>query len=274
MTDFVISRVVIACDSVSESASSIEAAAKFAAWWNVALRAVFVQDEALLHLAALPFARHVSLGGAASEAFNEDMILHQFEAHAARLRAALEAAAHAHQIGWSFEVVRGQPSFTTLSVGDQDLLVIEAASRPFAGEFRLDSRLMASALAAHRPILLVRNAGQRKDGVVALVQKSGPSADRTIATALRLAQAGERRLVVLLAAEDVDAAKILQAIRAVSEKVASRSRVERLSPGGAILEQAAVEGSLLVVDADPSVNDVTALKGLLARTRADILFMR
>lgn len=274
MTDFVISRVVIACDAVGENVSSIEAAASFAAWWNVALRGVFVQDEALLHLAALPFARHVSLGGAVSEEFDEDTILHQFEAHAARLRTALEAAAHAHRIGWSFEVVRGQPSFTTLSVGDQDLLVIEAASRPFAGEFRLDSRLLASALAAHRPILLVRNAGQRKDGVVALVQKSGASAERTIAAALRLAQAGERRLTVLLAAEDVDAAKTLERIRAVSGKVASRSRIERLSPGDAVLERVAGEGGLLVVDADPAVNDVAALKDLLARTRADILFMR
>lgn len=274
MSDFVISRVVIACEAIGENRFSIEAAARMAAWLNAAVHGIFVQDEALLHLAALPFARHVGPGGGASEEFDESTILHQFEAQADRARAALEAAASAYEVGWSFDVVRGQLSLATLAVGDRDLLVIEAAPRPFAGAFRLDSRWLAEAFQTHRPILLVRNAGKSKDGVVALVQKPGQSAERTIAVAAALALAAERRLTVLLADDGLETASVLENVRRRSEKLAARTNIERVVPAGTSLERIADSGSVLVVDADPTVNDASSLKQLAARTRADILFLR
>lgn len=47
MNDFVVHRVVVAFDPVGENKSSIELAAQLAAWWDVALRGVFVEDETL-----------------------------------------------------------------------------------------------------------------------------------------------------------------------------------------------------------------------------------
>ncbi len=274
MNDFVVHRVVVAFDPVGENKSSIELAAQLAAWWDVALRGVFVEDETLIHLAALPFARHVGPSGDVSQEFDEGMLLHQFEAHANRIRAALAVAAREHEVGWSFDVVRGQPSLATLSIGDQDLLVVEAASRAFAGDFRLDSRWLAEAFRTHRPILLVRSTNIRRDGVVALVQKPGASAERTVGAAARLALAGRRPLTILLAHQDIDAAAIMAQLHAISDQVASHCRVARISSGDMSLERAAEEGSVLVVDADPAINDAGALKDIAARTRSDILFLR
>lgn len=274
MSEFIVSRVVIACDAVGENRSGIEMAARLASWWHAALHGVFVQDESLLCLAALPFARHVGSAGQVSDDCDEGTTLQQFQAHADRARAALATAAHEHAVGWSFDVVRGHARLATLALGDQDLLVIEAASRPFTGEFRLDSRWLAEIYEAQQPVLLVRSSDKRKDGVVALLQSPGPSAEQVIDAAARLASASNRRLTVVIAGTGIGDAQCRERVRLVSDKVAAHCRIERLSAAGAPLETLAGEGSVLVVDSDPAVNDATALKELAARTRADILFLR
>lgn len=275
MTDLTISRIVIACDAVGENRSAIETAARLASWWHLSLYGVFIEDESLLNLAALPFARHIGPGDEAGRELDSATILHQFEAHANRARRALELAAREHDLGWSFHVIRGQPTLETLPLGERDLLVIEAASRPFVRDFRLESRWLAAALQSHHPILLVRNPGRRTDGIVALLQGCGPSAERVIAIATRLADAASRALTILLADGSPDRQSVLAQIRALSAKIAARCRIEA---GGTVmktaLRQTAGAGSLIVIDADPATNDTAALKEVMARTQGDILFLR
>jgi hypothetical protein len=274
MSEFTFRRVVIACDAVGDNRSGIEIAASLAACWNAALRGVFVQDEALLHLAALPFSRQIGPGGEISEERDESTVLSQFEIGARQARTALEAAARAHEVGWSFEVVRGQTSLATLALDAEDLLVIEAMSRPFAGEFRLASRWLQAAYQAQRPILLVRNLGSRKDRVVALVQKSDESTTSVIDAAARLALAADRRLTILLSGADLDPDRALETVRLVSVRLAARCRIEKGATEAELVRRFADEASLLVVDARPAVNDAASLKALTAECQADILFLR
>jgi len=274
MSEFVIRRVVIACDAVGEHRSSIELAARFAGWWNAPLHGVFVEDETLLHLAALPFARHVAASGEIAKDYDEAAMLHHFEAHATRLRLALEAAAREHAVGWSFDVVRGQPRLATLALAEEDLLVIESASRPFAGDFRLDSPWLAAAFQAQRSILLIRNASTSRDGVTVLVRKPGSSADRTIAAAARIAAAGNRRLRVVLAAPSFDKTAVLAQIGRVSEKIAAHCSIEQNNFPATGFVPGESAGGILVVDADPAACGEGELKQLVARTSADILFVR
>lgn len=274
MTDFDISRVVIACDAVGENVSGIELAATMAATWNAALHGIFVQDEGLLNLAALPFTRQVMASGEVTREVDESAVIHHFTAHAGRTRAALEAAAHEHAVACSFAVVQGHFTLATLPMEERDLLVIEAESPPFAGSFRLDSRLLAASFEAHRPVLLVRNMGKRRDGVVALVQQAGPSAERVISAAAGIAQTGDDRLTVLLAGESLQVTAAVEILRRISVKLAARSQVERASLNSLALQAMAGAGSVLVVDADSAINDADSLKELTARTRANILFLR
>jgi hypothetical protein len=273
MTDVMINRVVIACDPVGDNRSSIEAAARLAACWNAALHAVFVQDEGLLRLAGLPFSRHIGLGGGISENFDVDAILHQFAANAERVRSMLEAAAREYDIGWSFDIVRGDRTVSTLSLADRDLLVIEDASRPFR-DFRLASRWLAAAFETDRPIFLIRNADHKNDSVVAVVQRTGPSAERIIATATDLALANDCRLTVLLAETAPSRDTILEQLGELSKKISMHCRIEPVALLHAALQCRAGKGTLLVIDADPAVNQPAFLKDVAAATEADMLFVR
>lgn len=279
MAEGAVTRVVIACDPVGENRACIELAARFASWIDAALRAVFVEDEALLHLAAFPFARHVGAGGEIFSSIDEQAVQHQFEAHAARLRSTLAAAAAASDVGWTFDVIRGPLALATLGLDERDLLVIAAASRPFAGALRLDSRWVANALASHRPTLLLRNGSAASHEVVALIENAASMA-LLVSTAAKLAMAGERSLVLLLANDEVDATAALEIVHSISDAVAARCRIARLptrqpaAQAKAGLESIATAGRLLIVDADPATRDAAALKTLLAMTRADILFLR
>ena len=271
MTEFRFRRVVIACDSVGENRPGIETAARLAALWEAALHGVFVQDEALLYLAALPFARHVGPTGEIAQEQDESAVLVHFETRASSARALIEAAARRHELGWSFDVVRGQAALARLELSEEDLLVVEATSRPFAGEFRLDSRLLQAAFEAHRPLLLVRNPARAKTGVVAYAQQPMEAARRIIAAAARLALAAEGDFTVLLTA-GVSPEEARKTVGTVSARLAARCRIE--PQGEAKLPLLAGAGSLLVVDADPAVNDAAALKSLVAVSKADILFLR
>src|SRR5579864_4235915 len=273
MSEVNIRRIVVACDPAGENRSSIEAAARFAAWWDVTVHGLFVQDEGLLNLAALPFARHVGPSGS-SEEVDVATILHQFEAHAGRVRTMLKTAAREHAIGWSFDVVRGQPTLATLCLAEQDLLVIEATSRPFVHDFRLDSRWLATAFEAQRSTLLIRNYNLRDDGVVALVQSPKPSAERLIAVAAGLALASDRRLTIILNGPTLEERAVIDRVRHVSAKVAANCRFEQSKDLSLSLERLAGEGSVLIVDAAPAINTIAKLREFAAHSRGDLLFLR
>ena len=268
MTDRIFTRVVIACDSAGENRSSIEAAARLATWLDAALHGIFVEDQALFNLAALPFARHVGATGEIFRSIDQPAISHHFTAQAIRIRAALEMAANEKEVAWTFDIIRGSPSNSSLDIGDQDLLVIEAQSRPFAGTLRLDSRWLATAFETHRSILLLRG-GDNTHDIVALVQANGPTAFRLVTTAAKLAASGDRSLTLLIANDTIDTEGARKTVGAVSEKLAAKCRIGRITARAL----ANTRGSLLLVDADPMVNDAAALKELLSQTRADVLFL-
>ena len=228
-TDLSFTRVVIACDAVGEHRATIEAAARFAAWFGATLRGVFIEDEALLHLAAIPFAKYIGATGQPPEPIDERATLHQFEAHAARVRAALASCAAAEEIGWSFDVLRGPLSVVNDALSERDLLVIETKSRPFAGALQLNSRLLNAALKTDHPLLLLRNGARPVTKIIALVQDPASAASRLITTAAKLAATVGSPLQVLLLPGTVDPAAALTLVTSVSEKVSAGCRVEQVS---------------------------------------------
>lgn len=272
MTERRIARVVIAGDAVGEYEASVETAAQLARWLDAALHGIFVEDEALLNLTGIPSAPHVGPSGESFAAIDERAVLHQFAAHAARMGAAIEKAARAQKVIWSFDVVRGQPSASIFDIGDQDLLVIEEESRPFTGGARLPSRLMAGALESDKSVLLLRGRKGAIRGMVALVQSPAARAAPLIMRATRLASASKQSLTLFLKTETEDDATILGSVRSVSDELAKRCDIAR--PNETTVANIATGGRLLVVDADPAINSTEALKALVATTRANILFLR
>jgi hypothetical protein len=74
--------------------------------------------------------------------------------------------------------------------------------------------------------------------------------------------------------DEFDPTRIKALLRDISEKIAMQCRIERGSSAGISLELAANQDSLLVVDAEPTANDIAALKELVTHSSADILFVR
>jgi len=269
VTDFGVQRIIVACDAVTENRSGIETAAKLAALWNALLHAVFVQDESLLHLAAFPFIHQIGTAGV--EELDESSIQRYFETDTMRARATVKAAAQRHAVSSSFSVVRGQPTLAALSVGDHDMLVMAATSRPFAGRFRLASRWLVAALEVQYSVLLLRNHHDWSDGVVCIIQSNAPSMRRSLTAAAELSAASGRRLFVRIVDNAASVSEVLSHLDDVWPDRNRKPAIESVSRDAALDEG---ENSLLVVDAAPAVSSAASLKRLIENSQADILFVR
>ena len=154
-----IRRIVIPLDASADGDTAIETAARLAARANAPLHGIFVEDEDLLSLANLPFARQVTLG-AGTEPLTVERVELQLHAAAERARQAIAAVAERHVVVWSFEGVRGSLQSALSGVSERDLVVASALSRPIAGQFRLEGRWWTSINAAPGPLLMTRRAWQ------------------------------------------------------------------------------------------------------------------
>src|SRR5258708_23244118 len=101
-----IERVVVALDAVSENRAAIDAAVRLASRWHARLHGVFVEDDDLLRLANLPFARQVSLG-AGVETLTLQQAERQLHACAGQARRDIAAAARRRNVECTFDGVRG-----------------------------------------------------------------------------------------------------------------------------------------------------------------------
>ena len=114
-----INRVIVPLDASSETSTAIDTASRLAARWRVPLHGVFVEDEELIGLAGLPFARQVTLG-VGPEPLTKEQVEDHFRAFAERARRELAEAADRYAVKWSFETVRGPLALDTIG-GEHDL---------------------------------------------------------------------------------------------------------------------------------------------------------
>jgi hypothetical protein len=203
-----IRRVVVPLDAASESGLAIDTAARLAAQWRVLLHGVFIEDEELISLAGLPFARQVTLGAGLEPLTREDVEDH-FRAFAERARRDLAAAAERHGVKWSFEVVRGPLGADALG-REHDFVVAGAASRPIGDHFRISSRWSSWLAIVARPFLLARRQWETGGSVVTVLRRRGPGSARTLDIAAQIAALHSGRLTVtgtpdLAASADFDA---------------------------------------------------------------------
>jgi hypothetical protein len=193
-----VERVVVALDAISENRAAIGTAARLAERWKTHLHGVFVEDDDLIRLAHLPFARQVTLG-IGIEAFTLQQAERQMRAFAERARHDLAASAKRHGVAWSFEIVRGTGSGVVGSSGD--FLVAGATTRPIGSHYRVEGRWWAASEPGPAIFLLAHREGGPHGAVAALLHGRGAGSERLLAAAARLAEAHDARLMVLCAPE-------------------------------------------------------------------------
>jgi hypothetical protein len=190
-----IRRVVMRLDAAADSRSAIATAAGLAARAGAPLHGIFVEDEELLHLAALPFARQVSPGIGGERLTVAMAELHQRSA-AEHARAELSAMAARHDVEPSFEVVRATSDIALAGAAEVDLVVAGAFNRPIAGHFRVSCRWWSSIEGAPAPVLLVHHAWNG-GSVAAVLRDRGEEAARLLHAAVQVARISESSLIII-----------------------------------------------------------------------------
>jgi len=275
MSELTVRRVVVACDAVCEFGAAIERATQLAAHWHASLHGVFLEDPGLREAAALPFVRQLTLPTGTHQSFEVADVEELCRGLAGRARQALADAAGRLGLDFTFAVAEAETAETGLAEGDQDLLILQATARPFAGELRLPSRWSRVPYRAARPVLLLRGDRSAGRAVVLLYDPASRAAQASLAAAAEMALLNQRRLVVL-AKPEADAAALRGAIAELSPALAAQARIETLSDLGAVSEARLAElgTALLVIDATAGDGEAGALERLVDRARADVLLMR
>lgn len=264
-----IQRVIVALDAASENRAAIGTAARLAARWGAHLHGVFVEDDDLIRLAHLPFARQVTLG-VGVETLDLQQAERQTRAFAERARQELAASAKRHGVEWSFEIVHGG-----LAVSDGDFLVAGTTTRPVGGHFRVECRWWRMDDASTAARLLAHQNGDREGAVVALLRDRSAGAERLLAAAGRLAAANDARLIVMCPPELAEAADF----KAWLDQNLAESGVQvdvELLPEHAMLNRRITELRCRLVALEASADEARPdrLREMLVRLACDVLVVR
>jgi nucleotide-binding universal stress UspA family protein len=209
-------RVLVLLGTLDDGEWALRAACSLASQLEAEILGLFVEDINLLRLAELPFGREVLYGSLGTRRLDPALMERQLRAQVERARRALQAAAERVRIHWSFRVVRGQVVAEVLTAAPEaDLLVLgqQVGSRrpPTGGAQRILPRA--------RPVLVFFDGSE--------------GALRALATAIHIARAEGRDLVVLRAVPDSEkGSEATSALehRALEHRAAERLRVAGMSP--------------------------------------------
>lgn len=127
-------RRIVACFAPGSPASP-EAVARLAKEMRTELLGLFIEDDALLRLAALPFAAEVGFPSAARRPLDLAGMERSLRHHADFIRKALAAALDPGSHAWSFRVARGSPAASVaaaLAEGYAPSLLIPPGASPRA----------------------------------------------------------------------------------------------------------------------------------------------
>jgi hypothetical protein len=188
-------RVLVVLGAAPGSARRLEAAARLAARFHAELVGLFVEDQNLLHMAALPFTR-VTGHGPLSTAVDRLTVERSLRRAALEARAVLEEAATRAPVRWSFTTVRGLVAPALAAAADaSDLLVLER---------RTLGRELAATVAAVRGAVLCIREERAESRTVFVFWEEGAAGREALVVAARFAAAADRRLAVLVPADGVD----------------------------------------------------------------------
>lgn len=186
----VIERIVAGFDPESAETPALDIAAALALALRVELAGLYVEDERLLRLAALPFAQEYYFESSDPRRVVSEDIERALRAQAERLRRAMAKTAERLAIRWRLDVVRGEMPRSALErAGESDLLVVGGPRyRPLALGPRGMPAAKPHALKAHP---------------IAVLFDATPAATHALSLATRCATRVGGDIIALIAAPDI-----------------------------------------------------------------------
>ena len=225
MTDrFEFTRIVLGLP-YSLPSHSMQLATELANLLRLDLFGLFVEDENLKGLAALPFAREFRPLGGGWQPLNAERVSHDIAIAQRNAEKSFALAAKALSTSSRFEVVSGSMAKAIASISRAEDIVLIA--EPESAADRTSPQFFSTLDAAMRStaaVLLVPNRLARHSGVI--VALAAQSDDPSIAIAQSIAGALGERLVIVEATTPGGGA----ALRSVRERLIVLSRAQEPSP--------------------------------------------
>jgi len=208
---------------------TLSVVAEFASVLELDLHGLFIEDEALLALAELPFAREIRLPTHEWRKLETGRIAGELQRAAQDAHRLLHAVADALGVPDAFEVRRGDPAETIAEMASRsDVIVVAAQAAAGGGLAPAASRLRAAAHGSAASLLLLPGRLVRRAGVVvALLTDAG---DPSLVPAARAAANTGGRLLALL--PDGDPAMADRVVQRALTLGVQRSHVATRSLGG------------------------------------------
>lgn len=270
-----IRRILVAVDSSAGGLAALQQAAELARRIDAELSGLFIEDEDLVRLAGLPFARELPAGGGEWRPLSTEVMERDLARLARELEREFETLAGRLEIPWRFRRRRGRVATELLAACSECELVAVGTAGARGSTSRLGStarRLLAEASCS---VMLIAPGAPGQSASVAVVFDGSGMSEAALARALELVPE-ERTLNVLIAADDRAAARALQErVRDLAASARTRFRTLSSKSDTALVAALTELAPTLVVlgDADwigrdTLENIVAKLDGSLLRIRA------
>lgn len=200
-------RLLLELGALAADQQGIEAAARLACLLDLQLHGVFVEDEALLRLAGLPFARELRLPSHAWASLQADEMTLALSRTAAQLQRAIRQHCARLGIGFGFEIVRGDPAVSLARLSaSSDILALATPGSAAGQAFGCFPGAWRAALGSAASVLLLPPRIVRGSGPVASVVAE--NAEPALRLALRIAAGTGEALLALIPPGEERAAEV------------------------------------------------------------------
>lgn len=225
-------RILVALDASPLSLSALEAAVELAVLLEAEIEGLYVEDADLLRLAGISLVREIDALSAEPRVVDRTRLERQLRLQARRARRALESAAVARQLRWSFRTARGRVALEVrTAAAEADLLILGVRSAtPGRGP---GSTVRAVLREPTVPVMLLGRRA-RLGRTVFVIHDGSAAGRRALAVAADLSARGDRGLTVMLPVPE-GGSEGSQAAGVEARELGAEIRAVRLpGPGGRI----------------------------------------
>lgn len=275
--DSPIKRILVALDSSVPASGGLDVASDLAYRLRAELQGLFVEDDELFRLAALPFTTQVNLSTGGRLPLETTELETQMAGLAAEAQRRLAAIAARNRIRWSFRTVRGRIAHEVATAAESvDLVIVEGGNRRAPAHARLGLPASATVKTVTRSVLILR-AGRRFEGPLHVVFDGTPQSEKALRMAAMLSQEDSPLTVLISGKEDKDRMALESRVRTIIGPAADRARLETYDAdtlNGLCAHVGTGDAGLVVVAADNPMLAKSDVANLLDSINCTVLLVR
>lgn len=224
-------RVVLRMRGGAANPIVVKAAMRLARAFQGELHGLFVEDEDLLSLAAMPFAREISFTGRRSRPLSTELVREEMRAASEAMEREFDRLAQAAQVPARFEICReGATEALRAAMKESGILAI---GEPLALAGGSVLRGMMREYSGFAGLVLAGSEARRAEGAIVAIIDAESDVALLVDTAEMLAKPGGEEVVLVLASEAGSESRALedQARAALDRETRYRfERLDRITP--------------------------------------------